>query len=46
MSDDNPLLTLFEKLLKNKDEKKVMELIISEKSKEEILEALLKEDKK
>lgn len=46
MNDDNPLLTLFEELLKDKEEKQLIEAIIKEKSKEEIIEQFSRKSKK
>ncbi|MBI2628900.1 hypothetical protein HYW74_02360 [Candidatus Pacearchaeota archaeon] len=42
MNDENPILVLFESLLKTDAEKRILELIINEKSKEEIIEDFLK----
>lgn len=46
MEEDNPLIVLFDKLLKNEEEKKIMELIIKEKTKEEIVDLLITKHKK
>ena len=46
MNDDNPILTLFEALLKDEEEKKLIDSIIQEKNKEEIIELFLRKSAK